>query len=288
MLIDLDPQECPYDMIVEAALMVKEVLDRIGLTGYPKTTGGDGMHVYIPVEPVYSYEETRTFAELIARLVTQQKPQMFTTPRSVGKRQKNRVYFDYLQNGKSKTIAAPYVLRAYAGAPVATPLEWSEVKHGAGPEAVQHRQCARAVPPEGRFVPRGAGGAAESLRRARQAGEAVPVALLLGGQEDDDAVAAEDKVGGRLSGGIALAGDDAAVDDGPAIVFGVAEAELAERGVAHQVGEFLVEGRDVELEIRPGAWGRRWNLRSARASAATFAAGSQASSPIQRPSRRKE
>jgi bifunctional non-homologous end joining protein LigD len=51
----------------------------------------------------------------------------------VAKRQKNRVYFDYLQNGRSKTIAAPYVLRAYAGAPVATPLEWSEVRRGIHP-----------------------------------------------------------------------------------------------------------------------------------------------------------
>ena len=70
------------------------------------------MHVYIPVEPVYTYEETRTFAELIARIVTRRSREMFTTPRSVSKRQKNRVYFDYLQNGKSKTIAAPYMLRA--------------------------------------------------------------------------------------------------------------------------------------------------------------------------------
>jgi bifunctional non-homologous end joining protein LigD len=132
-LIDLDPQECPYDLIVDAALLVKGVLDRIGLAGYPKTTGGDGMHVYIPVEPIYSYEETRTFAELIARLVIHEKPEMFTTPRSVSKRQRNRVYFDWVQNAKSKTIAAPYVLRAYAGAPVATPLEWSEVQHGLHP-----------------------------------------------------------------------------------------------------------------------------------------------------------
>jgi bifunctional non-homologous end joining protein LigD len=132
-LIDLDPQECPFDMIVDAALLVKGVLDQIGMAGYPKTTGGDGMHVYIPVEPVYSYEETRIFAELIARLVTHQKPELFTTPRAVMKRKKNRVYFDYLQNAKSKTIAAPYVLRAYEGAPVATPLEWDEVKHGLHP-----------------------------------------------------------------------------------------------------------------------------------------------------------
>ena len=129
-LIDLDPQECPFDMIVEAALLVKKILDRIGLEGYPKTTGGDGMHVYIPLEPVYSFEEARNFAELISRLVVAERRELFTTPRSVAKRQKNRVYFDYLQIGKSKTIAAPYVLRAYPGAPVATPLEWSEVRKG--------------------------------------------------------------------------------------------------------------------------------------------------------------
>ena len=132
-LIDLDPQECGFDRIVEAALLVKEILDRMGMEGYPKTTGGDGLHVYIPVEPVYSYDQTRTFAELVARLATHQKPHLFTTPRAVAKRQTNRVYFDYLQNAKSKTIAAPYVLRAYPGAPVATPLEWDEVRPGLHP-----------------------------------------------------------------------------------------------------------------------------------------------------------
>ncbi len=132
-LIDLDPQHCPFDKIVEAALLVKEVLDRIGMEGYPKTTGGDGMHVYIPIVPEYTYEHTRTFAEIIARIVTRRRPELFTTPRSVAKRERNRVYFDWIQNAKSKTIAAPYVLRAYDGAPVATPLEWSEVRPGLHP-----------------------------------------------------------------------------------------------------------------------------------------------------------
>jgi bifunctional non-homologous end joining protein LigD len=148
-LIDLDPQECPYDLIVDAALIVKRVLDQIGLTGYPKTTGGDGMHIYIPMEPVYSYEETRTFAELIARLVAQRNPRVFTTPRPVARRHKNRVYFDYLQNGRSKTIAAPYVLRAYPGAPVAAPLEWGEVRHGLEPAQFNIRNAPR------RFAERG-------------------------------------------------------------------------------------------------------------------------------------
>jgi bifunctional non-homologous end joining protein LigD len=132
-LIDLDPQECPYDMIVEAALLVKRVLDEIGLDGYPKTTGGRGMHIYVPVETDYAYEQTRAFAEVIARIVARRKPELFTTPRSVAKRERNRVYFDWVQNAKSKTIAAPYVLRAYPGAPVATPLEWDEVRKGLDP-----------------------------------------------------------------------------------------------------------------------------------------------------------
>jgi bifunctional non-homologous end joining protein LigD len=133
-LIDLDPQECPYDLIVEAALLVRDVLDKIGLAGYPKTTGGDGMHIYIPLETVYTFEEARQFAELISRLLVHQRPQMFTTPRSVSKRQRNRVYFDWMQIGRTKTISAPYVLRAYPGAPVATPLEWSEVAPGLDPK----------------------------------------------------------------------------------------------------------------------------------------------------------
>lgn len=132
-LIDLDPQECSFDLIVEAAQLVKKHLDALGMEGYPKTTGGDGLHVYVPIEPVYSYDDTRNFAELLSRLAINERPGLFTTPRSVAKRQKGKVYFDYLQNSKGKTIAAPYVLRAYPGAPVSTPLDWREVKKGLQP-----------------------------------------------------------------------------------------------------------------------------------------------------------
>lgn len=133
MLLDLDPVDTTFDRIVEAAVLVKKLLEELGLRGYPKTTGGDGMHVYVPLEPVYTYEQVRSFAELITHLALQREPDLFTTPRSVGKRQKDRVYFDYLQIGTGKTIAAPYVLRAYDGAPVATPLDWKEVKPGIKP-----------------------------------------------------------------------------------------------------------------------------------------------------------
>ena len=134
-LIDLDPTEgCPYHQIVEAAQLVKKTLDSLSLTGYPKTTGGDGMHIYIPLEPVYTFEQVRTFAELLSILVIRQKPDLFTTPRTVSQRKKGKVYFDYLQISSAKTIAAPYVLRAHPGAPVSTPLDWSEVKKGLEPQ----------------------------------------------------------------------------------------------------------------------------------------------------------
>ena len=126
-LIDLDPYHCEFKKVVEAALLVKGKLDAMGLTGYPKTTGGDGMHVFVPVEPVYSYDQVRGFAEIVARLLASEHPGLFTTPRAVEKREKDRVYFDWMQIAESKTISAPYVARAYPGAPVSTPLAWKEV-----------------------------------------------------------------------------------------------------------------------------------------------------------------
>jgi bifunctional non-homologous end joining protein LigD len=132
-LIDLDAQECGFDRIVEAALLVRRKLEQVGLAGYPKTTGGDGMHIYVPLEPVYRYEQTRALAEILARLLAAERPDLFTVPRAVAAREKGKVYFDYLQNARGKTISAPYVLRPYPGAPVATPLEWSEVAPGLSP-----------------------------------------------------------------------------------------------------------------------------------------------------------
>ena len=73
MLLDLDPVEASFDLIVEAALLMREVLDELGLKGYPKTTGGDGMHVYVPLEPIYTYEQVRSFAEIVSHLALDQR-----------------------------------------------------------------------------------------------------------------------------------------------------------------------------------------------------------------------
>ncbi len=134
LLIDLDPVDCPYEKIVEAALLVRSKLDLAGLEGYPKTTGGDGLHIYVPLDPRYTYEQVRSFAELLAALAVADRPDLFTTPRAVARREKGRVYFDWAQIAEGKTISAPYVLRAYPGAPVATPLAWREVTQRLNPD----------------------------------------------------------------------------------------------------------------------------------------------------------
>ncbi len=133
-LIDLDPYECGYEKIVEAALWVRAKLDRIGLVSYPKTTGGDGIHIFIPLEPVYTYAQVRSFAEVLSAMGAAARPDLFTTPRAISKREKGKVYFDWQQIAEGKTISAPYVLRAYPGAPVATPLAWDEVTPRLRPE----------------------------------------------------------------------------------------------------------------------------------------------------------
>ena len=134
LLIDLDPQECSYEKIVEAALVVRKKLDRAELESFPKTTGGDGMHIFVPLEPRYTYDQVRSLAEVVARMVAHERPDLFTTPRAVAKREKGKVYFDWMQIGEGKTISAPYAVRAYVGAPVATPLAWREVTPKLRPE----------------------------------------------------------------------------------------------------------------------------------------------------------
>jgi bifunctional non-homologous end joining protein LigD len=133
-LIDLDPYHCGYDRIVEAAQLVRQKLELIGLQGYPKTTGGNGMHVYIPLETRYTYAQSRALAEVLSRWAAAERPDLFTMPRTVAAREKGKVYFDWMQNAEGKTISAPYVLRAHPGAPVATPLSWDEVQPGLKPQ----------------------------------------------------------------------------------------------------------------------------------------------------------
>ena len=127
LVIDLDPSEgVPFTIVTRVAQKVRQVVESLELCTYPKTSGATGMHILIPLEPRYSYQDVRHFAEIIGRLTVDGLQEIATFERSTEKR-KNKVYVDYLQNGRGKTIVSPYCLRPLPGAPVSTPLEWSEV-----------------------------------------------------------------------------------------------------------------------------------------------------------------
>jgi bifunctional non-homologous end joining protein LigD len=135
-LFDLDPIETSFKTVQEVALALKAVLAEIGLRAYPKTSGGRGLHIYLPVKAkTIGHDEATIFAQAIASIVTERLPRQATVERAVKKRGRGKVYIDCLQNGRGKTLAAVYSLRARPKAPVSTPLSWRELKRPIEPAA---------------------------------------------------------------------------------------------------------------------------------------------------------
>jgi len=133
-LFDLDPAaDAGFPEVVQVALLVKEVLDALGLAGFAKTSGSDGMHVLVPVERRSTYDDTREFAEIVAGTLARTHQGLVTTEWSKAKRR--GVLIDANQNGEGKTIASAYSVRPHPGAPVSTPLRWEEVRDGLDPKA---------------------------------------------------------------------------------------------------------------------------------------------------------
>jgi len=128
-VIDLDPDKNTFDQVIAAALEVKKVLDAIDVPSYPKTSGSTGMHIYIPLNAKYDYEQSQLFARIIVDIVHKQLPDYTSLERMVAKRN-GKMYLDFLQNRPGATIAGPYSLRPKVGATVSMPLAWDEVKPG--------------------------------------------------------------------------------------------------------------------------------------------------------------
>jgi bifunctional non-homologous end joining protein LigD len=125
-LFDLDPSpDVGFKETVQVALLVKQALDAFGLVGFPKTSSAEGMHILVPIERRYTYEDTRQFAEIVAGAIARTNRGLATTEWTKSKRR--GVLIDSNQNGEGKTIASVYSVRPRAGAPVSTPLRWSEV-----------------------------------------------------------------------------------------------------------------------------------------------------------------
>jgi bifunctional non-homologous end joining protein LigD len=128
-VIDLDPDKNTFDQVIEAAQEVKKVLDAIDVPCYCKTSGSTGMHIYIPLDAKYTYDQSQMFARIIVNIVHKQLPDYTSLERMVANR-KGKMYLDFLQNRPGATIAGPYSLRPKIGATVSMPLHWDEVKPG--------------------------------------------------------------------------------------------------------------------------------------------------------------
>ncbi len=133
-LIDLDPQEeAPFSLVKDIGRAVQAVLMELDWTGYLKTSGGRGLHIFVPLASGYDFDQSRMAASIFAEILLRQFPGKVTTERVPAKRPKGAVYVDAPQNRTAATIAAPYTVRATASAMLSMPLSWDELSSDFSP-----------------------------------------------------------------------------------------------------------------------------------------------------------
>ncbi|MDY7089450.1 MAG: non-homologous end-joining DNA ligase [Actinomycetota bacterium] len=126
--IDLDPMpDCDYDRVRRVAGVARTVLDDLGITGYPKTSGGRGLHIYVRIEPRWGFSDVRRAALAFAREVERRAPEDVTTTWWRKDRDPAKLFVDYNQNARDHTIASAYSVRGVPTATVSTPLAWDEI-----------------------------------------------------------------------------------------------------------------------------------------------------------------
>jgi DNA ligase D len=141
--IDIDPgDECPFDRVQLVAGVVHEVLDELGAVGWPKTSGGDGLHVYVRIEPRWGFADVRRAALAFAREIERRAPDDATTVWWRKDRDPRKVFVDFNQNARDHTIASAYSVRGVSSGTVSTPITWDEI------ESVQPRELTIATVPE--------------------------------------------------------------------------------------------------------------------------------------------
>ncbi len=134
-IFDLDPAEgATFEDTIMVAQLIHKVLTDLKVKHYPKTSGATGLHIYVPVEPIYSYEELQEFVELVGWIVVQVIPDKATIYDRKVKDRAGKVYVDYLQNIKGKTITGVYSVRPQPKAPISTPVLWDEVNSSLKPD----------------------------------------------------------------------------------------------------------------------------------------------------------
>ena len=127
LIFDLDPPGDEFEPVRRAALDFRALLEELALTPFVMTTGSQGMHVVVPLDRSADFDTVRTFARDLAEVLARRQPDRLTVKQRKKKR-KGRLFLDYLRNSYGQTSVAPYSLRPLSGAPVATPLDWSEVR----------------------------------------------------------------------------------------------------------------------------------------------------------------
>ncbi|HET7627319.1 MAG TPA: DNA polymerase domain-containing protein [Bacillales bacterium] len=134
LFFDLDrANQLPFSAVLECAQHLKKVLDGLGLISTVKFSGKTGLHVGVPLNPVYLFEQARPIQAFVARYVVEKIPGLFTIERNKSKR-RNKVYFDYLQLWKGRSMVVPYSARAVPHAAVSAPVSWERIEQGAEPE----------------------------------------------------------------------------------------------------------------------------------------------------------
>jgi bifunctional non-homologous end joining protein LigD len=132
---DLDPsQGTEYATVVTVARVIFEKLRKLELDAFLKTSGATGFHLYVPLERGYSYEQARTFSEIVGRLVSAEVPELVTHQRTIRKRPSGTVLIDSSQNALGRPLAAPYAVRAFPKAPVSAPVTPGEMRPSLRPE----------------------------------------------------------------------------------------------------------------------------------------------------------
>ncbi|MGH7784842.1 MAG: DNA polymerase domain-containing protein, partial [Candidatus Binatia bacterium] len=127
-VFDFDPDEAlGWKQITEAVNLLKILLDRLGLRGFLKTTGGKGLHVVVPIEPILPWQPIKGFSQAIAELFVKTFPDRFTA-KMLKMSRRGKIFVDYMRNGEGSTAVAPYSVRAKAKAPVSTPIGWDEIE----------------------------------------------------------------------------------------------------------------------------------------------------------------
>jgi len=125
-ILDLDPKGAPLVHVVQIARAIKDVCDEVELPSFVKTSGSTGLHVLFPLAGQCTFEQCRTLARIFAQIIAERMPTIATIERNIARR-RGRVYVDFGQNGHGRLLVAPFSVRPLPGAPVSTPLSWSEV-----------------------------------------------------------------------------------------------------------------------------------------------------------------